>query len=109
MNTADLRQQMIEAVTAEHYRRSGLRISASPEEHCAAFVDAALAAIQFATLFETEASVLGRLLEAVEDNDVIPGTILRHDGFEFTIHTHGQVTGWLHTEYEEAKARESQG
>lgn len=39
----DLRNRITEALTREHYRRAHERIEASPEEHCAAFADVALA------------------------------------------------------------------
>jgi hypothetical protein len=104
MSAPDMRQALIEALTAEHYRRAEAKISASPEEHQEAFADIALAVVQSYGCVQ-EVSVIGRLLEAVEDNDVIPGTVLRHDGHELTIHTHGQVLGWLYTEYDGARSR----
>lgn len=39
---AELRDQLIEALTREHSRRARERIEASPEEHCAAFADVVL-------------------------------------------------------------------
>ncbi|MDN3356047.1 hypothetical protein [Actinomadura sp. DC4] len=38
-----LREQLHDALTQEHYRRAHERIEASPEDHCAAFTDVALA------------------------------------------------------------------
>lgn len=46
----ELRQQLHEALTEEHYRRARERIEASPEDHCAAFTDVALAVIEEAAL-----------------------------------------------------------
>ena len=99
-----MRKALIEALTAEHYRRAEAQISASPEEHQEAFADIALAVVQ-SYGYVPELSVIGWLLEDVEDRDVIPGTILRHDGHELTIHTHGQVLGWLYTEYDKVRGR----
>lgn len=44
--SGDLRDQIREALTREHYRRARERIEASPEEHCAAFADAVLPIIE---------------------------------------------------------------
>lgn len=73
-------------------------------DHVRELAEAVLTVIQAKGCVQ-ELSVIGRLLEDVEDNDVIPGTVLRHDGHELTIHTHGQVLGWFYTQYDEAKAR----
>lgn len=42
----DLRQQLADAIAAEHHRRAQARIEASPEEHAAGFADAAMAVVQ---------------------------------------------------------------
>lgn len=44
--TDDLRDRFAEALTREHYRRARDRVAASPEEHCAAFADVAMAVVQ---------------------------------------------------------------
>jgi hypothetical protein len=46
--------------------------------------------------------LLVELFDQAEDG-AIPGTVIRHDGYEVWIHTTGQVTGWLHTLQEQAE------
>ena len=41
-----LRERLHDALTREHYRRARERIEASPEDHCAALTDVALAALR---------------------------------------------------------------
>ncbi|MGI5232876.1 hypothetical protein [Actinoallomurus sp. CA-142502] len=51
---AELRQRLHKALTQEHYRRAHERIEASPEEHCAAFTDVAMAIFGDVVLNQTE-------------------------------------------------------
>jgi hypothetical protein len=44
--SGDLRNQLAEALTREHYRRAHERIEVSVEEHCAGFADAVMPVIE---------------------------------------------------------------